>query len=252
MRTACQRLEARLTPAPGHTWRLDLGRLPATIRERLPDNMRHQGEVVRLSFRSPTPLGIHYIGRNHPLTEALAEEVLGAALTQSKTDGFICARASVIHSSLVSQWTTLFLLRLRYLLRKRGAAAPLLAEEIVTVGLRGRPGKGQLLPQNEALRLLEEARPEAPMAGNARREALQRVLTWWKEDSLTSAFEEVIHQRRERIAEAHQRLRQAARISGMVQIDPKWPPDWLGVYVLLPFRGSEKTTFRNRSSVKKI
>ncbi len=234
VRTVTQRLEVRLIPGPQGIWRLDVAKLPATIRERLPGAMRSGRGTVRVSFHSPTPLGVHYIGRNHPLTEALAEEVLGAALTRSHTDKAAYGRVAVIRSSLVQRQTTLFLLRLRYLLHRRTQKVPLLAEEVAVAGLEGRPGKGRRLSPNEALHLLQEVRPEVPLPTSAQQEALQRVLSWWERGVLEPEFRHVVTSRQEALEKAYRRVHRAARMSEEVRVEPKWPPDWLGVYMLLP------------------
>jgi len=233
VQTACQRLEVPLMPGPHRTRRLKPSRLPTVIRERLPEIMAPENEV-RISFHSPTPLNVHYVGRNHLLTEALAEEVFGAALTGQGTEGLTGARAAVIRSPVVHRQTTLFLLRLRYLLHKEKQAAPLLAEEVIVTGLEGRPGKGRMLDREESLRLLLEANPVAPMTLRAQREALQRVLKWWEEGVMNLIFNKAVQEQQDHLIKAHHRLQKAAHTFGKIDIEPKFPPDWLGVYVILP------------------
>jgi len=75
---ACQRLGAPLQRR-GDIWRLDAQLLPQALRERLGERSEW-----RIAFTSPPPEGAVYVGRNHPLTAALAECLLDAALDETE------------------------------------------------------------------------------------------------------------------------------------------------------------------------
>ncbi len=84
-----------------------------------------------------------------------------------KQGGAKAARCGVIRTRAVSRISTIMLLRVRYLLEPPGRPT-LLAEEVVVVGAThgSRGGKIEWLSNDEAPRLLAEARPDAnvPMA----------------------------------------------------------------------------------------
>ena len=49
------------------------------IPERLRDLLTDKNEI-QVSFKSPTPTGYKYIGRNHPFTEHLSQHIINGAL----------------------------------------------------------------------------------------------------------------------------------------------------------------------------
>ncbi|RME76576.1 MAG: helicase, partial [Chloroflexi bacterium] len=131
----------------------------------------------------------------------------------------------------VKKRTTLFLLRQRYLLKSR-RETPALAEEVLVWGLQGSPySSKEILREEEALRLLQTARPKAPVGEPERRQWLEKALQWW--DDLQPDLEALAAGRVRRLDQAHRRVRAAAGVR-RVTIEPHLPPDWLGVYVLLP------------------
>ncbi|PRR71265.1 helicase-related protein [Neomoorella humiferrea] len=221
---ACERLGAPIRREKGG-WLLDPSPLPLSIRERL-----GASGLLRLSFDSPAPEGFVFVGRNHPLTGALAEYLFNSALDPAG-DGQIIARSGVIRTTLVPRRTTLLLLRLRYLLEASNQAAPLLAEEVVVAGWRGRPGQLERLEQEEALRLLEHSRPEANVSTEERMRILQETAGWLEE--LSSLLQDLAQERALKLHQAHRRVRRITR-EGRLVVRPQLPPDILGIYVLMP------------------
>ena len=53
------------------------GNLPALFLDLLP-----KGNIVKVSFESPTPEGCHYLGRNHPFVEQLCQMVMANTLAR--------------------------------------------------------------------------------------------------------------------------------------------------------------------------
>jgi len=155
---ASQRLPFGLVARAGDRYDLLPGELPEAVRLRL-------GDVPApwpITFRSPTPAGLTYVGRNHPLVEGLAEHLMDLAFHPNSEEHPV-ARCGVVRTPLVARRTALFLLRLRYLhldatlvpdtSGHEGAAS--LAEETLAWGLRGiHPDVSELEP-TEALRLLD-------------------------------------------------------------------------------------------------
>jgi len=111
---------------------------------------------------------------------------------------------------------------------------PTLAEECVVCGFRGRPGGLEWLSEEEALRLLEEARPVANVAPAERERWLEEAVSWV--EGLTLDLERIARERAERLQQAHRRVRRITR-QGRLTVEPQLPVDLLGVYVLTPVPG---------------
>ncbi|HQU92887.1 MAG TPA: helicase-related protein, partial [Pyrinomonadaceae bacterium] len=81
------------------------GNLPPQLHDLLP-----AGDIVKVSFDSPTPDGYHYIGRNHRFVEQLCQMLMANTLNRQDKRA---ARAAVIRTKDVSVKTTLLLFRCR-------------------------------------------------------------------------------------------------------------------------------------------
>ncbi len=241
VRTACQRLGAPLQPVRDGIWRLDTRLLPRPLREHIggdtewyiifqwpPPTEPPAFPSPRATRHSPS---LVYVGRNHPLTVALAEYLIGKALSPHEENP-PAARSAVIRTDAVTRRTTLFLLRQRYLL-KTPEQTPQLAEEAIVWGFEGRPGKMVVLSEEEALALLQSARPRANVHPDERVEWLTDALAWVND--LQEDFERLAHARAKRLLEAHRRVRKYTK-EGRLTVEPQLPPDVLGVYILLPLR----------------
>ncbi len=225
---ACQRLGLGLEGSGNGAYTLFVpsGRtLPALVRQAIPSN------PWRVSFTSPPPEGAEWIGRNHPFVGALARWLLESALVGGGQSP--AARCGVLRTTKVGRRTVLLLLRLRYLVEQPNQA-PLLAEEVVVLGLQGRsPASPVFLEEDDARRLLVEAAPNAPVSSQERREVLAEVLGWW--DDLLPHLEAKVKERAQRVLDAHRRVRAAARmIRRGLAVRPQFPPDLLGILLLLP------------------
>ncbi|MGI9862835.1 helicase-related protein [Moorella naiadis] len=224
---ACQRLGLGVEAARDGSYLLSAppgNRLPSLVNEALPAN------PWRVSFACPPPKGAEWLGRNHPFVGALAQWLLESALSGASQAG---ARCGVVRTAQVERRTVLLLLRLRHLLEQPDRP-PLLAEEVAVIALQGYPpGRLAFLPEEEARRLLLTASPDAPVSQEERREVLSEVFDWW--EVLLPYLKERAEARARRVLEAHRRVRVAA---GLVRrglaVRPQFPPDLLGVLVLLP------------------
>ncbi|WP_322798869.1 helicase-related protein [Thermoflexus sp.] len=241
----CQRLGAVVEPErEGVWWLRNLKTLPEMIQAALPPDVAVSGEW-RVCFemiphwqRTDQPPTV--LGRHHPFVEALARYFLEAALAGSPDAP--APRTGVVRTSAVPRRTVLLLLRLRFLLESgRGAAEgggggvrTLLAEEVRVVGLRGLPPSPvEVMEGDEPLALLQNLKPEAPVSPRERREALEEVLAAWND--LQAPLRPFVEKRAARLEEAHRRVRAAADPNLPVpQVRPHWPPDLLGVLVLMP------------------
>jgi superfamily II DNA or RNA helicase len=231
--SAAQRLGLLVQPAPNRAdvYAINvsapaLTSVPEAVRLALPEQ---KDSNWLISFLSPTPQGAEYIGRNHRFVAALANFLLEEALEEhSKARA---SRCGVIRTRAIDQLTTILLLRVRYLVNSPN---PMLSEEVMVCGFAGGAPQGPAwLDDEEALRLLAEAKPDANLPIEEKRELIQSALSLWP--SLQSQLNERIESRARNLAEAHKRIRKAAslRIQALA-VQPQLPPDLLGILILQP------------------
>ncbi len=233
VRAACERLGATLSTERGHLL-LATGPLPQPIRERIATLMpaaRKSGEplVLPLTFADTAPQGVEQIGRNHPLTAALADYLLESTLT-SEADPALAARCGLIRTGAVMKRTVLILLRVRMLIESKHKT-PSLAEELVVCGYTRAGGVVQWFAEAEAVRLLQTADPAANITLDERTLGIESALG--QIAGLTDELNAIARNRAGRLRDSHERVR-AAVGSGQTTVMPRMPPDVLGVYVLLP------------------
>jgi hypothetical protein len=202
--------------------------LPEPIRFVLPAS---KTGAWRISFVSPTPEGAEYLGRNHPFVAALARFLMEEALT--KSGAAHATRCGVLRTKSVARLTTILLLRVRYLLEQPDRP-PLLSEEVITKAFTPQPGGNtQWLDDDDALRLLGAAKPDANVPMEEKRELVQATLDQW--NTLEPALAEPIQQRAAALEQSYRRVRQSVelRVRGLA-LKPQFPPDLLGLLVLQP------------------
>ncbi len=185
-----------------------------------------------VSFVSPTPEGAEYLGRNHRLVAALAQFLIENALTEG--GGAYAARCGVIRARAVARLTTLYLLRVRYLVQQPGCPS-LLSEEVRVLGQRATTAQrdGEWLADEDALQLLGEAQPATNVPIAERRELLTTALATW--GALQAQVHERVKARAGELERSHRRVRQgvALRVRNL-RVEPQVPPDLLGLLVLQP------------------
>jgi superfamily II DNA/RNA helicase len=123
------------------------------------------------------------------------------------------------------------LLRIRFLMETRGVEMPMLAEECVVLGFRGRPEALEWLEESDAIALLEQAEPGGNVTEEERTRGLEEALSWLTR--LQARIEALAEERAERLRVSHRRVRRITR-EGILRVRPQLPVDVLGVYVLLP------------------
>lgn len=187
-------------------------------------------------FELPVQPGELHLHRTHPLVESLATGILDAALDTYSENG--AARCGVTRTRAVERRTTLLLVRLRYHIetqvRTKTGTEPrqLLAEDCQVLAFAGAPHEAQWLSQEQAEALLD-AVPDANIAPELQRDALQRILDGIP--AIAPALEKAARDRADELLAAHARVRSAARLRGISQrVEPQLPPDLLGIYVFLP------------------
>ncbi len=193
--------------------------LPDAVRFVLPT--AKSGEW-RISFASPTPEGAEYLGRNHPFVAGLARFLMEEALT--KSGGAHATRCGVIRTRAVTRLTTIMLLRVRYLLEQPDHA-PLLSEEVVAKGFTAR-AQGSAWPwleDDEALRLLGDAKPDANVPMAEKREIVASALDEWP--ALEAALVGPIKQRAAILEQSYRRARQVGNAACRAPC-PMPRPEW--------------------------
>lgn len=226
LQEASQRLGFGFAPRPKAVWEVAVSGLPPPVRQRL----GNAPTAWRIMFDSPTPEGVTFVGRNHPLVEALAEYLFDLAF-HPVPDKTYASRSGVIRTNDVSHRTTLLLLRVRYLVYERRDEQPSLAEETLAWGFEGIASSFTPLPLDRAKELLGEAAPSANVPETEKREVLTETLATWSE--LQTLLKPALDERTQQVAQAHQRARQLLG-QRRLRIEPQAPPDLLGMLVLLP------------------
>ncbi len=185
-------------------------------------------------FELPVDEGTLYLTRTHPLVEGLAAHVMDTALDPVAES--TAKRCGVIYSSAVEKRTTLLLLRLRYHIitkRKDAEDTQLLAEDCRLLGFRGAPSKADWMTDTDEMENLLHAKPSRNIDGAQASGFVQKVIDDF--DSLRPHLEEYAGQRGDEILEAHRRVREATRLTGVkYEVEPQLPVDVLGIYVYLP------------------
>lgn len=201
--------------------------IPERLRDWLPE-----GNELLISFKSPTPVGYHYIGRNHSFVEHLCQHILNSAIS---TSGHHAARASVMRSNAVTEKTVLFQFRVRNVIAEQPSNREIVAEEMWLWGYTGDLSENRALEHLDAKQLLMEAQANANIEGPEQEYWLQEELGWIKDDNtfrkLTDPF---ALKRAELLVKAHLRFRELVGGKKFKVVEPILPMDVLGVYILLP------------------
>ncbi len=181
-----------------------------------------------LTFDSPAPEGVEYIGRNHPLVEGLARYLLEQALTN--TESPVASRCGFTVTNAVDKPTTILLLRLRHLLSSP-RNQDLLAEECLIRAFTGSPNNPQWLSEDEAIFLWQQVEPKEDYLLVRMQATMERVVSSLPD--LEGKLEEIALSRAEVLHESYQRVRAITK-EGTVKVQPQLPMDILGVYWLQP------------------
>lgn len=181
-----------------------------------------------LTFTTPAPEGVEYVGRNHPLVEGLGRHIIENALSNSQDP--IAARCGFTTTDTVTKRTTLLLLRLRHLLNSPKHQS-LLAEECAVVGFTGPPSNPIWLTPEDAKSLLEQANPVGDAPLGIKQAEIEELLS--KITEIESDLELFARERSHSLSQSHRRVR-AITQEGQIQVKPQLPMDILGVYILQP------------------
>ncbi len=210
-----------------HWVNFNLKEVPRALREMTGDN-----ESFKAKFELPVEDDVIYLNRTHPVVEGLATYIIDAALdplARAKA-----RRAGVIRTKQVVKRTTLLLVRFRYhiITKQEGKETPLLAEDCQLLAFSSSPEKAQWLESSQAESLLD-AKPEGNILPEQAQSFLGDIIDGF--EHIRPHIEETARMRGDQILESHQRVRRAAGLKGVTyRIDPKLPPDVLGIYIYLP------------------
>ena len=220
VRSACERLNSSLIKKK-QGWLLPSP--PQCLKAVLGDKQR------LISFTTPVPEGVEYIGRNHPLVENLARYLLEEALDNASNPAI--ARCGFSVTDAVDKRTVLLLLRLRHLL-ETPQDQNLLAEECLVTGFTGAPANPLWLPDEVARELLQQAEPvggDFPI-GRKRLEIDKFLEQVGELDEELRSFAE---RRAHALSQSHRRVRAITK-EGQVRVKPQLPMDILGILILQP------------------
>ncbi len=215
-------LEPRKNLLLAHTHGLDAG-----LRERL--EQRHLKGSIRLALSEPAPSGAVLLTRTHPLTATLAESLVEASLDPESLTSLGLGRVGAWETAAVPKLTRVALLRIRYKLTIHARRERmLLAEEAALVAFHG----------NEIVALEDEARAllHAEATSNLATSAQERFIEKAKADLpalLAGPLSDFVRRRAGELVQDHARLRAAAG-SSRVSVEPVFPPDVIGLFVLMP------------------
>jgi len=200
------------------------GNLPPLLVDLLP-----KGDLVKISFESPTPGGYHYLGRNHRFVEQLCQLVMANTVAR---EGRRAARAAVIRTGQVESKTTLLLFRCRNVIEQGKDGHQIVAEEMLLWGWRGAPTDRQYLDHQAAGELLASARASSNLSREARANFLNNEMGLL--ERLGEEFNALAEEQSKRLVAAHERFSALMDKQRYQVVYPVLPMDLMGIYVLLP------------------
>jgi len=201
--------------------------LPQRLRDLLTDK-----NDIQISFKSPTPSGYKYIGRNHPFTEHLSQHIINTALQGASHRA---ARAAVLRTSGVKQKTVLFQLRVRNVIAEQTNNKEMVAEEMWLWGYEGEVAQQQFIDKDAALNLLMSVKATQNVEEAEKAYWLNEEMKWvLDEKSFRAQTDEVALERGNHLKDSHSRFRKLVSGNKYKVVEPVLPMDVLGVYILLP------------------
>ena len=200
------------------------GNLPPQLAGLLPE-----GQLVKVSFESPTPEGYHYLGRNHIFVEQLCQLVMANTVAG---EGKRAARAAVIRSRQVETKTTFLLFRCRNVIQQGKGGHQIVAEEMILWGWRGIPKDCEYINHEQSRALLGEARASSNLSPEARASFLENETGLLAQ--MEGAFKELAEEQSKRLVAAHERFSALMDKQRYQVAYPILPMDLMGIYILLP------------------
>jgi superfamily II DNA or RNA helicase len=201
------------------------------IPQRLRDLLTDKNDI-QVSFKSPTPGGYKYIGRNHPFSEHLSQHIINNALQSANNSA---ARAAVLRSADVKQKTVLFQLRVRNVIAEQPSNKQIVAEEMWLWGYEGEVNQKNFLTKEIALNILMSVKASQNMEEPEKTHWLNEEMQWVKDETLfRKQTDGVALERAHHLVESHSRFKKLVSGNKYQVVEPVLPMDVLGVYILLP------------------
>ncbi|MGC4035225.1 MAG: helicase-related protein [Chitinophagaceae bacterium] len=201
------------------------------IPQRLRELLTNKNDIL-ISFKSPTPTGYKYIGRNHPFTEHLAQTIINSSLHGENN---CAARAAVLRTDDVAQKTVLFQLRVRNVIAEQPNNKEIVAEEMWLWGYTGGIASKQFVSKETAMNLLLTAKATQNLELGEQSYWLNEEMDWViEEKSFRAKTDEVALERANHLVDAHTRFKKLVSGNKYKVVEPVLPMDVLGIYILLP------------------
>ncbi len=220
VKSACNRMGYPLTQK-------QIDRHPCWKFSAIPPLVQHCLDHPTITFSSPHPPQVQYIGRNHPLVSTLAQHLITTSLTDTNA---IASRCGYTVTNAVSKRTTILVMRLRHHLHTR-SGTPDMAEECLTLGFTGAPRQPQWLTTEAVLDLIHNAQPVADHPPELKRVELQEAINRLSE--LEEQLEHIAKERSQHLSEVHRRIRQLTQ-AGQITITPHLPMDIIAIHIFKP------------------
>lgn len=185
---------------------------------------------LKLATQEPVPSGASLLTRAHPLTSSLAESLLEASLDTEALLDLGIGRVGAWPSAAVTQMTRVALLRIRYKLTVYARRERLLlAEEAALFAL----DSNTVIASGSEARALLASPATADLAPVARDRMINTAKAVLPE-LLNGPIAAFVQKRAAELVEDHARLRAAAGSASRVSVEPIFPPDVIGLFVLVP------------------
>lgn len=186
---------------------------------------------VKISFKSPTPKGYTYIGRNHSFVEQLCQFMVAMAFENKDGYGRL-ARVCEVQTDSVDTRTTLVMFRVRNVIKEAGSKKESVAEEMYLWGYKTKGDHKEFLDYKEGKKLLLESK----VLSNLSRERQMQDITLEMErfQTLKPEFLKLAEERADKLVEAHSRFKELIGGRRFEKATPVLPPDVMGVYMLIP------------------
>ena len=205
---------------------LNLTNLPEYLKSYFP-----AGKNPKVSFKSPTPAGYRYIGRNHQFVEQLCQLIISLGFEQ-KADFKRVARAAVIQTDKVNRKTTLIQFRVRNVIKEVNNNQEVISEEMYLWGYEGSGSESRVLTFPQAKELLLEANSVVNLSSEFQRETFQKETVIF--ETKEHQFHRLAEERASNLVEAHGRFKNLVGGKRYEAVYPVLPPDLMGVYILNP------------------
>lgn len=187
---------------------------------------------ISISFKSPTPAGYKYIGRNHPFTEHLAQYMINNAL-QGKSN--CAARSAVIRTADVKHKTVLFQFRVRNVIAEQPNNKQIVTEEMWLWGYESEVTQKKFIDKETAFNLLMHTTPSQNVEEGEKTYWLNEEMDWvHDENRFREQTDKVALERANHLVESHTRFKKLVSANKYKVVEPVLPMDVLGIYILLP------------------